>query len=484
MGAARKILTLASAAALLVLLAPAPAAPQADSPDGLQLEASGVWTTLVGGAFPHGETGIGAAVGFRHLWGSGVSLGLKGFHVQPEDLSLPGDDRRRVMRSNGVVGSFRYQLATGGVARPFVGVRGGWKSLSAENIDAADGSGLVGGLEAGTELWLSDRIGMHVTAVPSAFSLSGFSADADDNTNGVSWSVEAGFSVFLGDASRDTDGDGVDDEHDRCEGTPAGIAVDAEGCPADTDADGVPDHEDACPETLRGAEVDEEGCARDTDDDGVVDGLDACPDTPEAARVDDEGCGLDGDGDGVPDGVDACPDTPEGVEVDEEGCVPDADADGVADPDDRCPGTVEGAAVDQEGCSQVQRGLAEGRFSVTGLAFEVDQVALGQSLRARMEQVGRQLVRNPDMTIEIRVHTDALGPADQNRAQTQRLADAVKDYLLREFPEIESTRVGALGFGESEPVASNETAEGRAQNRRVEVVVLEDGPGQGGQDGG
>lgn len=483
MGAARKTLTLATAAALLALLAPAPAATQAEGPHGLQLEASGVWTTLVGGAFPHGETGIGAAAGLRHVWSSGVSLGLKGFHVQPEDLSLPNDDRRRTMRSNGVVGSFRYQLATGGVARPFVGLRAGWKSLSSENVDGADGSGFLGGLEAGTELWLGDRVGFHVTAVPAGFSLSDFAAD-DDNTTGVSWSVEAGFSVFLGDASPDSDGDGVDDEDDRCEGTPAGITVDAEGCPADTDADGVPDHEDACPQTLRGAEVDEEGCARDTDADGVADGLDACPDTPEGARVDDEGCGLDADGDGVPDGVDACADTPEGAEVDAEGCVPDTDADGVGDPDDRCPGTVEGAAVDQEGCSQVQRGLDEGRLSMTGLAFEVDQVALGESLRQRMDQVGRQLVRNPDMTIEIRVHTDALGPADQNRAQTQRLADAVKDYLLREYPEIQSTRIGALGFGESEPVASNETAEGRAQNRRVEVVVLESGPGQGGQDGG
>ena len=482
MAAARRTLMFATAAALLALLAPAPSAAQDAGPQGLQLEASGMWTTLVGGAFPHGETGIGAGGGLRYVWSSGVSLGLKGFHAQPEDLSLPGDDRRRTMRENSAVASLRYQLATGGVARPFIGLRAGWMSLSSENVDAADGSGFVGGLEAGTELWLSDRVGLHVAAVPAGFSVSDFNPSGD-NTSGVSWSVEAGFSVFLGDASPDTDGDGVDDEDDRCEGTPAGIVVDAEGCPADTDADGVPDHEDACPQTLRGADVDAEGCAVDGDGDGVADGLDACPDTPRGAEVDDEGCALDADDDGVADGLDACPDTPEGLAVDAEGCVPDADGDGVADPDDRCPATVEGAAVDGEGCSQVQRGLDEGRISVTGLAFEVNRVSLGETLRARMDQVGRQLLAHPDMTIEIRVHTDALGPADQNRVQTQRLADAVKEYLLREFPDIEETRVGALGFGESEPVASNETAEGRAQNRRVEVVVLEGGPGQDGQGG-
>jgi hypothetical protein len=167
--------------------------------------------------------------------------------------------------------------------------------------------------------------------------------------------VDARFLVGLhwqlgGGSPRDSDGDGVADRRDRCAGTPAGTVVDRRGCPPvqvspppsppeapaaappaapspppkDSDGDGVPDDLDRCPSTVKGIEVDSTGCPRDDDGDGVYDGLgmDMCPGTPKGAEVDAHGCPKDTDGDGVYDGLDQCPDTPPGAEVDRTGCPP------------------------------------------------------------------------------------------------------------------------------------------------------------------
>jgi OmpA-OmpF porin, OOP family len=123
---------------------------------------------------------------------------------------------------------------------------------------------------------------------------------------------------------RDTDGDGVPDQFDRCPDTRLGVPVDGFGCPLDSDNDGVPDFLDRCPQTPLGVEVDQHGCPDDTDGDGVPDYLDKCPDTPAGAPVGRDGCPLDSDGDGVPDFADRCPGTPPGTVVDAAGCPPPA----------------------------------------------------------------------------------------------------------------------------------------------------------------
>jgi OOP family OmpA-OmpF porin len=90
----------------------------------------------------------------------------------------------------------------------------------------------------------------------------------------------------------DADGDGVNDNLDKCPGTPAGTAVDANGCELDSDGDGVVDRLDKCPGTPAGAKVDANGCELDADSDGVVDRIDQCPNTPAGDKVDEVGCSF------------------------------------------------------------------------------------------------------------------------------------------------------------------------------------------------
>ncbi|MBC3765418.1 glycoside hydrolase family 16 protein [Neptunicella marina] len=126
----------------------------------------------------------------------------------------------------------------------------------------------------------------------------------------------------------DTDGDGVVDNDDLCQATPAGATVDIDGCEIsipDADGDGVADPVDECPATPVGAVVDASGCSApaDSDGDGVTDEFDQCPNTPVAASVGENGCEIaiaDADNDGVEDGVDQCPNTPAGTAVDSTGC--------------------------------------------------------------------------------------------------------------------------------------------------------------------
>ena len=126
--------------------------------------------------------------------------------------------------------------------------------------------------------------------------------------------------IFSLGSSKDSDGDGIPDRIDKCQGTPKGVKVDALGCPIDSDNDGVPDYLDKCPDTTRSAKVDADGCPIDSDDDGVPDYMDQCPNTPAGTTVDALGCPIDSDGDGIPDYMDKCPDTPAGEAVNASGC--------------------------------------------------------------------------------------------------------------------------------------------------------------------
>lgn len=198
--------------------------------------------------------------------------------------------------------------------------------------------------------------------------------------------------------SNDEDGDGIEDDQDKCPHTPAGVGVDSKGCPLDEDGDQIPDYLDQCKGTPAGTEVDSIGCPvkkdtvetkpdtaavdtakadtavvdsakalqdsldrakeleavcramTDSDKDGVNDKDDKCPNTPAGAIVDSTGCPQDFDKDGVYDGLDKCPNTPSGVSVDSTGCPLDSDKDGVPDSQDKCPNTPANSVVDSTGC--------------------------------------------------------------------------------------------------------------------------------------
>ncbi len=240
----------------------------------------------------------------------------------------------------------------------------------------------------------------------------------------------------------------------------------AEPAFVDSDGDGVSDGMDRCPNTTAGAEVDAYGCELDSDGDGVKDGTDECPNTPTGVRVDSKGCPLDSDGDGVSDDSDECPNTPAGAKVDEKGCELDSDGDSIVDRLDECPNTPAGDPVDRRGCT------LRGEYVLEGTAFEYNSDRLTPDARIILDGAVETLKRYPDLRFEIGGHTDNAGSEDYNAGLSERRARAVNDYFASRG--IDESRMTVRGYGETAPIATNDTEAGRAQNRRVSLRVIEE----------
>lgn len=275
-------------------------------------------------------------------------------------------------------------------------------------------------------------------------------ADAGDRKHNFFFT--AGISMTLANPERDTDGDGVLDRFDKCPGTVRGASVDPFGCPLDYDDDGVPDGLDQCPSTPRGAIVDANGCPSDSDGDGVMDGIDLCNDTPKGVLVDAAGCEKDTDGDGVFDGLDKCPGTPPRVMVDEFGCP--------------LTPTVSATELDF---------LDSGSLVLDQVHFRTGSATLLPDSYPSLDEAGAMLVKWPEVQVEIGGYTDSQGSEEKNRMLSETRAKAVLAYLLKKFPSLDGARFRAVGYGEADPVATNDTAAGRAKNRRVEFKVLNPG---------
>jgi OOP family OmpA-OmpF porin len=203
----------------------------------------------------------------------------------------------------------------------------------------------------------------------------------------------------------------------------------------------------------------------------VFDGIDQCPDTPRGAEVDQNGCPSDRDGDGVFFGIDLCPDTPAGVVVDATGCPMDSDGDGVFDGLDACPNTPAGARVDERGCLV--------QLELQNVEFEFNSFELTRSARAYLTELAGQIVQQADPEgtgrLELRGFTDSVGAEAYNQTLSQTRAEVVREFLLGASMEMEQfmDRLDAVGYGEADPVASNDTEEGRARNRRVELHIIQ-----------
>jgi OOP family OmpA-OmpF porin len=172
---------------------------------------------------------------------------------------------------------------------------------------------------------------------------------------------------------------------------------------------------------------------------------------------------ADSDGDGVKDSADKCPGTPAGRAVNAEGCELDSDGDGVLDAADKCPGTAAGTQVLANGCEVPKVVKLEGVNFTSGTANFV------AGATAKLDQAVQAMKDNPTIGVEIAGHTDAQGDAELNRKLSQQRADAVRKYLID--GGVSPDQVTAKGYGEDEPAASNDTAEGRALNRRVELRI-------------
>lgn len=141
----------------------------------------------------------------------------------------------------------------------------------------------------------------------------------------------------------------------------------------------------------------------------------------------------------------------------------DSDKDGVPDRDDLCAGTKFDATVAESGCVSP--------LALQGVNFDSGSVALSQQANDALNIVISELKENPNLRIAVRSHTDNRGRAATNMELSRQRAVAVVRYLS-DAGGIALGRLSAVGFGESQPLQSNNTAEGRRANRRVEIQVL------------
>jgi OOP family OmpA-OmpF porin len=175
----------------------------------------------------------------------------------------------------------------------------------------------------------------------------------------------------------------------------------------------------------------------------------------------------DSDGDGVIDMNDQCKTTAPNTPVDSKGCELDSDNDGVVDSIDKCPTTPAGAKVDAAGCRII---LTEDVSIKLNVQFANNSNAITESYRQEIEKVANFMQQYPDTTVVIEGHTDDRGAASYNQQLSQKRAAAVMQYLVDTF-SVESSRLSAVGKGESTPIADNNTAEGRSTNRRVQAEI-------------
>lgn len=202
---------------------------------------------------------------------------------------------------------------------------------------------------------------------------------------------------------------------------------------------------------------------RDSDGDGIPDVNDKCPNLTGIEA--NNGCPSDKDGDGVYDNIDKCP-TVAGVKANK-GCPADSDGDGVYDKDDKCP-NKKGVATNN-GCPKVIVEKAEQEVlekAIQAVEFDTGKDRLKRASTKVLDQIVPILKKYPKYNLAIIGHTDNRGKADQNMRLSQNRARACMNYLISKG--IAANRLIARGKGDTQPIASNDTVEGRSKNRRVE----------------
>jgi outer membrane protein OmpA-like peptidoglycan-associated protein len=215
---------------------------------------------------------------------------------------------------------------------------------------------------------------------------------------------------------------------------------------------------------------------RDSDGDGIPDKDDQCPDVAEDIDgfEDTDGCpDNDNDGDGIADVYDDCPSMAEDFDgfQDDDGCADlDNDGDGILDADDQCPNAAEtfNNYQDTDGCPDevpivLPRAYINFKFG-TAEIISADPIPV-------LQDVIRIMKEHPDLRIRIIGHTDNIGSEEYNMKLSLKRAEAVKKYLV-EKGGIDPGRLETEGRGETEPIDTNDTEEGRARNRRIEFEII------------
>ncbi len=144
----------------------------------------------------------------------------------------------------------------------------------------------------------------------------------------------------------------------------------------------------------------------------------------------------------------------------------DSDNDGVCDDVDKCPDTAANVTVDADGCPAV----AEVVRVELDVKFDFDKSVVKEESYSEIKTVADFMNQYPQTTTTVEGYTDSVGTDAYNQQLSQRRADAVRQVMVDQYG-VAADRVNAVGEGESQPVADNATAEGRALNRRVEASV-------------
>ncbi len=390
------------------------------SGDGDHFLGQGYWTFMPSlvTAYRTGIFSIGADVGWRFRQKSAL-----GNFEQDDELHLAVAANLRVHESTAIIaeGQFRAGLA-------------GRSIDSDENPMEIDG---------GLRFYLAQGLTLDVGAGTGL--LAGYGAPTIRGFAALRWASE----------------------REPCEAGPEDFDgyLDGDFCAdPDNDGDGLEDDEDDCPNDAEDMDqfLDEDGCPdTDNDADGVMDAIDRCPVESEDRDgfQDDDGCPEpDNDEDGLADGIDQCPMEPE-------------DRDAYQD-EDGCP---------EPGPEEATITVTDSRILISErIYFDFDTDTIRSVSLPLLDQVAEVIGRLP-ATRRIRVdgYSDSAGEAEYNLDLSYRRARAVVEYLASQG--VPRNRLEYRGYGEVNPVAPNDSPEGRALNRRVEFTILEPGDDGGGR---
>ncbi|WP_299892121.1 OmpA family protein [uncultured Lacinutrix sp.] len=336
-------------------------------------------------------------------------------------------------------GMFKYQFTKGlGLFDPYATIGGGYTWLDTV------GAGTVNG-GVGFNIWVGNHFGINVQSVYK---------HAFEDYGLQHWQHSAGIVFKFG--GKDSDNDGINDDVDACPDL-FGI-IESNGCP-DADRDTVIDSEDLCPNDFGPASM--RGCP-DNDGDGTPDKYDKCPTVKGA--INDDGCPrIDTDGDGIDDRFDKCPQQP-GVQ-ENQGCpkvVTQQEKDQLAN--------IERQKVTDRNKAIKQQVLNDINGFSKNITFNNGQSTLTLKGQNALNEIMKIMKIQVNMKFHIAGHTDNTGASKSNLTLSEKRAASAKTYLIANG--IDGARLTSQGYGEENPIADNNTSEGRLQNRRIEIFII------------
>ena len=403
--------------------------------EGVDLEDAGVVGIRLGGQFLNWLS-LEAHLGY--LPGSSGDSTVTG--ANGELVDVPG--RNAHILDYGALLRFTAPMDVVGI---YLGLGGGGYSVVGGDIGEA--TDWHADAAIGAQIMLHDLIAMRVEARHI------FTPGVEDEA--YNFQLTLGLDFIAWRIEDDRDNDGIADEVDACPDTPG--VESAKGCP-DKDGDGIQDSKDDCPDVAGPADM--KGCP-DRDGDNITDSADRCPDAPGVEAH--QGC-ADTDNDGIADPDDKCP-TVAGI-AKLAGC-PDTDGDGITDAEDKCPKVY--GLVEMQGClPQVVAEKFQG--TMEGIYFKTGKSVIKQRSYNVLDKAVEIMQQYKSVRVMIEGHADDRGSVESNQELSVSRAEAVKAYLVSKG--VTADRIETKGFGETKPASSNESGEGRAQNRRIEFRVI------------